>query len=86
MATIKVHVWWKRHITQLQITQFVLTNILHGLSYVWHYAWNGNCVSFRDTWGNQIGMVIINSYLLLFLNFYATNYTKKDKEEIKKKD
>jgi len=51
---------------------------------VWHYAWDGNCASFRDTWGNQIGMAIINSYLLLFLNFYATNYTKKDKEEIKK--
>jgi len=86
MATLKIRVWWKRHITQMQIFQFLLSLVLHGAAFYWHYMWHGNCASFRDTWGNQIGMAIINSYLLLFLNFYAVNYPTKNEKEKEKKE
>jgi len=77
MATLKINVWWKKYITQLQIVQFLLSNVAHLWAFRWHYGKNGNCSSFRDSWGNQLGMAIINSYLLLFIQFYFATYKKQ---------
>jgi hypothetical protein len=66
LVSLKQEVWWKKHITQLQIAQFILTNALHFVAFGYHYLLQGHCNSFNG-WGNQIGLVIINSYLFLFL-------------------
>jgi len=81
MSSIKHNVWWKKYITQLQIAQFLLSNALHLTSFAWHYLFHGNCSSFRDSWGNEFGFAVLNSYLLLFVRFYSSTYAKKDKGE-----
>lgn len=50
-------------------------------SIAWHYLWKGNCPSFDDTWGHQIGLGIINSYLLLFVQFYFSSYKSKKQQD-----
>lgn len=70
------NIWWKKYITMMQIVQFVLVDGFHLFSFFWHYYWNGGCSSF-DTWGNQFGFAIINSYLLLFVDFYIQTYKRK---------
>jgi hypothetical protein len=50
-------------------------------SIAWHYLWKGNCPSFDDTWGHQIGLGIINSYLLLFVQFYFSSYKSKKQRD-----
>jgi fatty acid elongase 3 len=74
MAILKVDVWWKKYITMMQIIQFVLVLTLHTTSFLWHYLYTKNCNSFDDTWGNQFGITVIASYLVLFIHFYAQTY------------
>lgn len=81
LASLKKEIWWKKYITRLQIIQFVLVNSLHFVSIAWHYLWKGNCPSFDDTWGHQIGLGIINSYLLLFVQFYFSSYKSKKQQD-----
>ena len=62
--------------TQLQIVQFVAVDVCHLASFYHHYVLDGKCTSF-DTWGNQFGFAIINSYLVLFTIFYLQTYKRK---------
>lgn len=80
LMSLKKRVWWKKYITIMQIIQFVLINSLHSVSIAWHYLWTHNCPSY-DTWGHQIGLGIINSYLLLFVQFYFANYQSTKKQD-----
>jgi len=70
---LKREIWWKRYLTLLQIFQFVTVNGLHLTSFYFHYVLGKNCSSF-DTYSNQLGLCVINSYLILFVQFYRQSY------------
>lgn len=79
LAALKINVWWKKYLTQLQIVQFII-DIAACVYASWHEpvlgglglskffpnaAWcNGTLI------GAVSGVGIIFSYLLLFLVFY----------------
>lgn len=79
-ASRGIRVWWKRYITQLQITQFVID-----IGFIYFAMWTG-FVSvlwpWLPNWGNcagepegaYIGVAIISSYLVLFIAFYIKTY------------
>lgn len=71
---------WKKYITQMQITQFILVILLHSYSFYYHYGISRKCSSF-NTWGNEFGMFVIASYLVLFLIFYKETYPSKKHEK-----
>jgi len=70
-------IWFKRYITQIQITQFVSVISMHSYSFYMHYEVKHNCHSFDVWWKNAFGMAVIVSYLLLFLKFYADSYRNR---------
>lgn len=97
-------IWWKQHITTLQISQFVLDLGFVGYGYSLLYRYNaefarrgGNmtqeeaardgifyCAG-RDPWA-LFSLLLLASYLLLFIDFFARTYlVKKTKSESKDK-
>lgn len=64
-------IWWKKHVTTLQIVQFVLDLI--ACSYAW-----GTRALFHNCHGEHIGALIgvsiLFSYLILFVIFYINTY------------
>lgn len=75
---------WKRYITVAQITQFFLDLYLCFWGTYNHYAskWNlswlpyyGHCDG--DEFAAWMGILILSSYLVLFLFFYKSTYKKK---------
>jgi len=79
MSELKVEIWWKKYLTQLQILQFVMANVLHLTSFYFHYVLGRNCSSF-DTWANGFGLFVLNSYLVLFIQFYRSSYLARKKK------
>lgn len=77
-----VKIWWKRYITILQITQFVIDlGFVYFSSYTYfmseYFPWMpniGSCAG--EEFAAFAGMGILSSYLLLFLSFYAATYKK----------
>jgi len=67
-------VWFKRYITQIQITQFVCVISMHSYSFYLHYVEKKECSSFDAWWKNVFGMAVIVSYLALFIRFYLQSY------------
>merc|ERR1719361_945868 len=79
MAALKIKVPWKRMVTVLQISQFVID--LFACYYAWfeHYI-HGTCFgTFR---AGCVGCFVLTSYLYLFIDFYNEIYSKK---KLKKK-
>jgi len=74
-AILQIDVWWKKYFTTMQIMQFVCVLVTHGTAYWWQYCYTKNCTSW-DAWGNEFGVAVIASYLLLFLQFYHETYKK----------
>lgn len=71
VATLGIQPWWKRYLTLLQIFQFIITttfNLYWGYAYLQGYNPSGTVFGF---W---FGMFIINSFLVLFINFYMKSY------------
>ncbi|KAF8309873.1 fatty acid elongase [Cantharellus anzutake] len=76
-------IWWKKYLTTMQITQFVIDLIAIYFS-VWqraaHEKWipNINLPHVADCAGTNaaavFGMLLISSYLLLFIDFYLRTY------------
>ncbi|KAF2626647.1 elongation of fatty acids protein-like protein [Macroventuria anomochaeta] len=77
-----IRIWWKKYITVGQITQFVLD-----LGFIYFASWT----YFTSTYAPQLpnmgkcageefaaisGMIIITSYLFLFIGFYLATYKK----------
>ncbi|CAO1635231.1 unnamed protein product [Parajaminaea phylloscopi] len=84
LSSLKIRVPWKKAVTVLQITQFVIDlNVVYFASYVhWAYKWKLPLSSyFGDCAGKEYaaiaGVVCLTSYLFLFLSFYARTYQKK---------
>jgi len=73
--------WFKRYITQIQITQFVSVIAMHLYSFYLNFGLQLQCSSFDVWWKNAFGMAVIVSYLALFVNFYLKQYSKGKKGE-----
>lgn len=77
---IKKRVWWKKHLTTLQIVQFVIDiGFIYSATYT-YFAFNywpvlpnfGNC--YGEPRMAIIGCVVITSYLFLFIDFFKKTY------------
>lgn len=78
-----VRIWWKEWVTRLQIIQFVIDlGFVYFASYTYftftYWPWMpnwGSCAG-REfaAWS---GIVILSSYLVLFISFYFATYAKK---------
>jgi len=83
-------VWWKKHLTTLQITQFVVDLAAIYFCYAAHYSHKGyvNLVNVGDChgseWAAHMGVFVISSYLYLFIEFFTKTY-KSYKSQTQKK-
>lgn len=90
MAALGKYFWWKRYLTRIQITQFVVDIMACLYAYVYGIVYSvGDCWPFKpfcfnydiDTlacYGTQTGAVVgiflITSYFGLFIQFYRRTY------------
>ncbi|OJJ83242.1 elongation of very long chain fatty acids protein [Aspergillus glaucus CBS 516.65] len=80
-----VRIWWKEWITRLQILQFVIDlGFIYFASYTYftstYFPWMpnaGQCAG--EEFAAFAGMIIITSYLVLFVSFYIATYNKTSK-------
>lgn len=81
-----IRIWWKRYITVMQIIQFVIDlGFVYFASYTYfthtYFPWLPNAgVCAGEEFAAIAGMVILSSYLVLFLGFYAATYKKPQKK------
>jgi hypothetical protein len=76
--TLGGDVWWKKHLTSAQITQFILDLIL--LQGYWYYQ---SYLGFQCIGDLRIIMfadTVLLSFLVLFINFFLQTYKKGKKE------
>ncbi|ORX91064.1 GNS1/SUR4 membrane protein [Basidiobolus meristosporus CBS 931.73] len=81
-ATAGVRIWWKKYLTTMQITQFILDlGFVYFCTYN-YFAFNffpvvphvGDC---SGTVGAALfGCALLSSYLVLFINFFRKTYKK----------
>ncbi|KAI7867292.1 fatty acid elongase [Spinellus fusiger] len=79
-------IWWKKYLTGMQITQFVIDlGLIYSLAFshfIFIYA-NSILPSFGTCAGSEtaaiFGCFILTSYLVLFINFYRLTYNEKAK-------
>jgi fatty acid elongase 3 len=78
-----VRIWWKEWVTRLQIIQFVIDlGFVYFASYTYfastYWPWMpnwGSCAG--KEFAAYSGIVILSSYLVLFISFYFATYAKK---------
>ncbi|GAB6030858.1 hypothetical protein CHUAL_007695 [Chamberlinius hualienensis] len=72
--SVRPFLWWKRYLTQLQLTQFVgiILHVIYGLFH--------DCTF--PTWMMFFGIFYCSTLTILFLNYYFKTYTKR-KEQAK---
>lgn len=77
MSALGVRVWWKKHLTTLQIAQFVIDIVVIGYAYA---VFIGGGFSEDACYGTSkaavVGGVILASYLVLFVRFFFQTYKK----------
>lgn len=77
-----IRIWWKKYITIMQITQFIVDlGFVYFASYTYftstYFPWMpnaGRCAG--EEFAAIAGVVILSSYLLLFISFYFATYKK----------
>ncbi len=86
MSSAKV--WWKKHLTTLQIVQFILDLAVCYSNAYTHFAFNyfprlpnyGDC---STTDGAALfGCALLSSYLLLFVDFFIRTYQKASARKV----
>lgn len=87
LSALKIRIWWKKYLTTLQISQFVIDVTLIGYAYV-SFIRSGfdTNVCYGTTKGAVVGLSVLFSYLLLFVRFYVQTYSKRRPEAKEKKD
>jgi hypothetical protein len=78
-----VKIWWKKYITIMQIVQFVIDlGFVYFASYTYfsnnYFPWApnaGTCAG--EEFAAFAGLIILSSYLLLFISFYFATYRKQ---------
>ena len=81
-----IRIWWKKYITIMQITQFVIDlGFVYFASYTYFTSAYfpsmpnaGKCAG--EEFAALAGVIILSSYLVLFLIFYAATYKKSPKK------
>nr|POE87295.1 putative elongation of fatty acids protein 1 [Quercus suber] len=81
-----IRIWWKKYITVMQITQFVIDlGFVYFASYTYftasYFPWLptfGVCAG--EEFAAFAGMGILSSYLVLFIGFYISTYNKPVKK------
>jgi len=77
--SLNVHIWWKKYLTSLQILQFILDDSAN-LSWAYYTVLEERTCS--GSWsGFWFGVIVIASFLGLFIQFYKNTYSKKGKEK-----
>ncbi|KAI9019959.1 putative elongation of fatty acids protein 2 [Hyaloraphidium curvatum] len=79
-------IWWKRHLTTLQITQFVIDLVICYLNTYTHFAHDyypslpnyGPCAA--TDFAALFGSGLLSTYLLLFVDFFVRTYIEKIKK------
>lgn len=75
LQTVGESVWWKKHLTKLQIIQFIADEAGNSTFLVYTYLFGVAC---SGSWVGVVwGLFVITSFLFLFLQFYSNTYTKK---------
>ncbi|KAI8372774.1 ELO family [Radiomyces spectabilis] len=85
-----VHIWWKKYLTTMQITQFVLDlTVIVFCSYTYfasHYFPRmphlGHCTA--TDFSAIFAPALLGSYLVLFINFYRLTYQSKQSHRRKR--
>ncbi|TVY40932.1 putative elongation of fatty acids protein [Lachnellula occidentalis] len=80
-----VRISWKEWVTRLQIIQFVIDlGFVYFASYTYfsstYFTWmphSGQCAG--EEFAAFAGMIILSSYLVLFISFYLATYSKEGK-------
>jgi len=81
-----IRIWWKKYITVMQIIQFVIDLVfVYYASYTYftsqYFPWMPNSgVCAGEEFAAIAGMMILSSYLVLFIGFYAATYKKPIKK------
>lgn len=81
-----IRIWWKKYITVMQIIQFVIDlGFVYFASYTYfsysYFPWLPNTgICAGEEFAAFAGMIILSSYLFLFLGFYAATYKKPQKK------
>eukprot|EP01086_Lenisia_limosa_P002874 TRINITY_DN16956_c0_g1_i1.p1 TRINITY_DN16956_c0_g1~~TRINITY_DN16956_c0_g1_i1.p1 ORF type:complete len:285 (+),score=90.14 TRINITY_DN16956_c0_g1_i1:24-857(+) len=75
--------WWKRHLTKLQIIQFI-TGL--GFTITWFIFYNQDNCDAGQPWGQFYEQAVGFSFLFLFMSFYIESYLKKRSASKKKKE
>jgi len=83
ISALRHSVWWKKYITVMQITQFVVDLSANSVGFVYFYQ-GVECSG--SLWSWIFGQGVLLSFLLLFISFYKTAYKtdgaiKKDSRE-----
>jgi len=78
-------IWWKKYLTMMQITQFVIdlvfsyTCLFIGLNYKLRVVdYDGYCHG--DLLYGSFGVALLTSYLFLFIDFFGKTYTEPGKK------
>lgn len=86
MSALRIHVWWKKYLTTVQITQFIIDVTVIGYAY-YSFILSGfdPNVCYGTSRGAIVGLSILFSYLLLFIRFYFNTYSKSNRTTEKPK-
>ncbi|KAJ9085479.1 Fatty acyl-CoA elongase/Polyunsaturated fatty acid specific elongation enzyme [Entomophthora muscae] len=80
LATFNIKVWWKKSITVLQITQFVIDLAVIYFCFYTQYTYKYGGSTFGSCSGGEFaayfGAGLLSSYLLLFVEFFFKAYKK----------
>lgn len=77
-------IWWKKYITTIQIIQFVVTLSINCFWFYAFFFFDEPCVG--EIFSFAFGMVVITSFLVLFIQFYRSNYKEDENNKKKKND
>ncbi|CAG7853842.1 Putative elongation of fatty acids protein 1 {ECO:0000250/UniProtKB:P40319} {ECO:0000250/UniProtKB:P40319}; AltName: Full=3-keto acyl-CoA synthase SPAC1B2.03c {ECO:0000250/UniProtKB:P40319}; AltName: Full=Very-long-chain 3-oxoacyl-CoA synthase 1 {ECO:0000250/UniProtKB:P40319} [Serendipita indica DSM 11827] len=76
-------IWWKKYITTMQITQFVIDIVVVYFATYSHFAYMHNLPTVGDCAGDVpaalYGCALLTFYLVLFIDFYRRTYNAKPK-------